>query len=60
MAVGPLGKASDQPILRGEDETAVLVVVAVLEDTQELQASKQKEDAALNFGWASIFFGQEI
>lgn len=42
MAVGPLGKTSHQPILRGEDEAAVLVIVGVLEDTQELRAQRER------------------
>lgn len=43
MAVRPLGKPSHQPILRGENETAVLVIVGVLKDTQELQAEDEEE-----------------
>lgn len=57
MAVGPLGKPPHQPILRGEDETAVLVIVGVLEDTQELQA--EREDTVLNCGCAWTLFVQE-
>lgn len=42
MTVGPLGKTSHQPILRGEDEAPVVVIVGVLEDTQELRAQRER------------------
>lgn len=61
MAVGPLGKPPHQPILRGEDEAAVLVIVGELEDTQELQAQREREreDTVLNCGCAWTLFVQE-
>lgn len=43
MAVGPLGKTSHEPILCGQDEAAVLVIVGVLEDTQELQTEEKSD-----------------
>lgn len=40
MAVWPFGKATDQPILCGQDETPVLVKVCILENIQQLEQER--------------------
>lgn len=55
MAVGPLGKPPHQPILRGEDEAAVLVIVGVLEDIQELQAEEVRWGYCVEL-WMCVYY----